>query len=287
MRHSSLLAAVLAFGSVALAQPAGWNDAFPPHKIMDNVYYVGTKELATFLITTPQGHILMNSNYEASVPVIRTGVEQLGFKFSDIKILLISHGHWDHGAGSALVKQLTGATYMVMAPDVPVVESGGRADFYYGSFPAALYPPTKVDRVLHDGDEVKLGDTVLVAHLTAGHTKGCTTWTMKVTEAGRDYNAVIIGSPNVNEGFDLVANKRYPQIADDYARGFGVLKSLPCDLFLGAHGKYFGMLEKRAQPKPGGANPFVDPVGYAKFVAEREKIFRDELAKQKAAAAHP
>jgi metallo-beta-lactamase class B len=134
---------------------------------------------------------------------------------------------------------------------------------------------------------VKLGDTVLVAHLTAGHTKGCTTWTMKVTEAGREYNAVIVGSPNVNTGFNLIDNKRYPQIADDYARGFAVLKTLPCDLFLGAHGAYFGMLAKRAQLKPGAANPFVDPEGYAKYVAEREQAFRDELAKQKAAAPHP
>jgi metallo-beta-lactamase class B len=136
---------------------------------------------------------------------------------------------------------------------------------------------------------VELGGVALVAHLTAGHTKGCTTWTMKVSEAGRDYNAVIVGSPNVNEGFKLVDNARYPLIADDYARGFAVLKSLPCDLFLGAHGQYFDLLAKRARMKPGGPNPFVDPEGYRKFVAEREQAFRDELAKQKAAAAaaHP
>jgi metallo-beta-lactamase class B len=175
-----------------------------------------------------------------------------------------------------------------MDADVPVVESGGRADFFYGSFPGSLYTPTKVDRVLHDGDVVQLGGVALVAHLTAGHTKGCTTWTMKVSEAGRDYNAVIVGSPNVSEGFKLVDNARYPSIADDYARGFAVLKSLPCDLFLGAHGQYFAMLAKRARMKPDGPNPFVDPEGYRKFVAEREQAFRDELAKQKAAvAAHP
>src|SRR5882757_6322311 len=280
-----LFASVLAC-RVFAADPPEWLEPYPPFKIAGNLYWVGSKDLASYLVVTPQGCILINSSLEPSVPLIQASVEQLGFKFSDIKILLISHAHWDHDAGSALVKQLTGATYMVMEPDVPVVESGGRADFYYGSFPASLYPPTKVDRVLHDGDEVKLGDTTLVAHLTAGHTKGCTTWTMKVSEAGREYNAVIVGSPNVNEGFDLVANKRYPQIADDYARGFAVLKSLPCDIFLGAHGKYFDMLAKRAQLKPGAANSFVDPEGYTKYVAEREQAFRTELAKQKAAA-HP
>src|SRR5882757_6194422 len=282
---ASLLCGVILTGNVFASDPPEWLEPYPPFKIAGNLYWVGSKDLASYLIATPQGCILINSSLEPSVPLIQASVEQLGFKFSDIKILLISHAHWDHDAGSALVKQLTGATYMVMGPDVPVVESGGRADFYYGSFPASLYPPTKVDRVLHAGDEVKLGDTTLVAHLTAGHTKGCTTWTMKVTDAGREYNAVIVGSPNVNNGFDLVANKRYPQIADDYARGFAGLKSLPCDLFLGAHGAYFGMRAKRAQLKPGAANPFVDPAGYAKFIADREQAFRAELAKQKAAAA--
>ena len=274
-------------GRIFAADPPEWLEPYPPFRIAGNLYWVGSKDLASYLITTPKGCILINSSLEPSVPLIQASVEQLGFKFSDIKILLISHAHWDHDAGSAAIKQLTGATYMVMEPDVPVVESGGHADFYYGSFPASLYPPTKVDQVLHDGDEVKLGDTILVAHLTAGHTKGCTTWSMKVSDGGKDRNVVIVGSPNVNAGFDLVANKRYPQIADDYAHGFAVLKSLPCDIFLGAHGAYFGMLAKRAQMKPGGPNPFVDPEGYRTFVAEREKAFRDELAKQKAAALTP
>ena len=147
------------------------------------------------------------------MPLIRASIEKLGFKFSDVKILLISHAHWDHDAGSASIKQLTGARYMVMDADVPVVESGGKADFQYGSTPASLYPPTKVDRVLHDGDEVRLGGAVLVAHLTPGHTKGCTTWTMKVQEDGKTYNVVIVGSPNVNPGYKLVSNTLYPRIA--------------------------------------------------------------------------
>src|SRR5882724_2537866 len=167
-----------------------WTEPFPAFRIAGNLYYVGSKGLANYLITTPQGHILINSDLEANVPLIRASIEKLGFKFSDIKILLISHAHWDHDAGSGMIKQLTGAKYMVMDADVPVVESGGKSDFQYGSTPANLYPPTKVDRVLQDGDVVKLGDAVLVAHLTPGHTKGCTTWTMKVTEGGQTRNVV-------------------------------------------------------------------------------------------------
>src|SRR5678815_4814197 len=160
---------------------ADWTEPFPPFRIAGNLYYVGSRGLANYLIATPQGHILINSDLEANVPLIRASIEQLGFKFSDVKILLISHAHWDHDAGSAKVKELTGATYMVMDADVAVVESGGRTDFHYGNDAGALYPPLHVDRVLHDGDQVKLGDAVLVAHLTPGHTKGCTTWTMKVS----------------------------------------------------------------------------------------------------------
>lgn len=174
---------------------------------------------------------------------------------------------------------------MVMDADAPVVESGGKADFNYGNDPATQYTPTKVDRVLHDGDEVKLGGTVLVAHLTPGHTKGCTTWTMKVADAGKTYNVVIVGSPNVNAGYKLVNNAAYPQIAADYERMWRVLKSLPCDIFLGAHGEYFGMVEKYARMKDGAANPFIDPDGYKKYVAQKEQDFLTELAKQKAAAA--
>jgi metallo-beta-lactamase class B len=240
--------------------------------------------LANYLIATPQGNILINSDLEANVPLIEASIEKLGFKFKDTKILLISHAHWDHDAGSAKIKEMTGASYMVMDADVPVVESGGKLDFQYGGNPGFLYPPTKVDRVLQDGDEVRLGGAVLVAHLTPGHTKGCTTWTMKVTEGGKTYDLVIIGSPNVNPGYKLIHNNNYPQIAEDYERMWSVLKSLPCDIFLGAHGGYFGLEEKYPHLKDGAANPFIDPAGYKKFVAEKEQEFRTELAKQTLAA---
>ena len=286
VRRCFSLMAILVLAPVATAFAQGtaaWTEPFPAFRIAGNLYYVGSKGLANYLITTPQGHILINSDLEANVPMIRASVETLGFKFSDIKILLISHAHWDHNAASATIKKLTGASYMVMEEDVANVESGGKTDFQYGNDPSARYPPTKVDRVLHDGDQVKLGDAVLVAHLTPGHTKGCTTWTMKVNEGGKAYDVVIVGSPYVNPGYKLVNNAAYPAIASDYERMLTVLKALPADIFLGAHGSYFDMEAKYARMKPGAANPFVDADGYKKFVSQREQDFRDELAKQKGA----
>ena len=270
--------------NVSAAQtPPDWTEPFPPFRIAGNLYYVGSKGLASYLVTTSQGHILINSDLEANVPMIRTSIEQLGFRFGDVKVLLISHAHWDHDAGSATVKKLTGAKYMVMEGDVPVVESGGKADFQYGNDSATLYPPARVDRILHDGDTVTLGDVVLEAHLTPGHTKGCTTWTLSVRVGDKTYQAVIIGSPNVNPGYRLADNPKYPTIARDYERTFRVLKSLECDLFLGAHGSYFGLETKYASMKSGATNPFVDEKGCAAFVSQKEGEFRAEYEKQRAA----
>jgi metallo-beta-lactamase class B len=283
MLAAALVAVFIVAGALPAQASPDWTEPFPPFRIAGNLYYVGSRGLANYLITTPQGHILINSDLETSVPLIRTSVEKLGFKFGDIRILLISHAHWDHDGGSAAIKQLTGATYMVMDADVSVVESGGKTDFQYGSSPASLYPPTKVDRVLHDGDEVKLEAVTLVAHLTPGHTKGCTTWTMKVEEPGKIRDVVIVGSPNVNPGYKLVGNSSYPEIASDYERTFRVLKSLPVDIFLGAHGSYFDLETKYARLKEAVAAPFIDPAGYNSYITEREKAFRTELAKQKAA----
>ncbi|HTL45432.1 MAG TPA: subclass B3 metallo-beta-lactamase [Vicinamibacterales bacterium] len=263
-----------------------WLAPFPPFKIAGNLYYVGSHGLASYLITTPQGHILINSDLEKSVPLLRESIEKLGFKFTDIRILLISHAHYDHDAGSAAIKRLTGARYMVMDGDVPVVESGGKADFQYGTTPEDLYPPTSVDRVLHDGDTVTLGGATLVAHLTAGHTKGCTTWTMTVEDGGKRYDVVIVGSPNVNPGYKLVGNAAYPRIADDYERGFRVLKSLRCDIFLGAHGGYFDLERKYQRLNASGVAAFVDSRGYADYVSDREQAFRSELEKQRGQAAN-
>jgi metallo-beta-lactamase class B len=278
----ALLVIVTYAGGVRAQETPEWTQPFPPYRVIGNIYYVGSRALASYLITTPQGNILINSSLETSVPLIRGSIEKLGFHFKDTKILLISHAHWDHCAGSEAIKELTGAKYMVMDADAPEVEAGGKGNFQYGE--TKRYQPAKVDRVLHDGDEVKLGGTVLTAHLTPGHTKGTTTWTMNATEGAKKYDVVIVGSPNVSPGYKLVNNALYPQIADDFARTFRVLKSLPCDIFLGAHGDYYGMEAKYAKMKDGAANPFLDPDGYKSYVAEREQTFLKELAKQQDAA---
>jgi metallo-beta-lactamase class B len=280
------LLSVALFASVALpfkiaaAPNPAWMRPFPPFHIAGNLYYVGSEDLASYLIVTPQGLILINSSFDDSVPLIQKSIETLGFHFSDIKVLLISHSHSDHDAGSARILRMTHAKYYVMAGDVSVVESGGKTDFNYGPQPDQHYPPAHVDRILHDGSVVRLGGSTLVAHLTPGHTKGTTTWTMKVADGGKTYDVVIVGSPNVNAGYKLVNNKLYPQIASDYERMFRVLKSLPCDVFLGAHGSYYDMEAKYARMKEGAPNPFIDPAGYKNYVAEREQAFLTELAKQ-------
>jgi metallo-beta-lactamase class B len=270
------------------ANPAEWTTPIAPFRIADNLYYVGSKDLASYLVVTAQGDILINSSLEASAPLIEKSVQQLGFRMTDIRILLISHAHSDHDAGSAAILKLTHAKYMVMDGDVPVVESGGAKDFAY---PNDRYPAVKFDRVLHDGDEVRLGGAVLVAHKTAGHTRGCTTWTMRLMDEGKPQDVVIVGSWNVNPGFRLVdepaANGRparaasYPGIADDYKKTFATLKSLPCDIFLGAHGVYFDMLAKLARAKAGaGQSVWIDPAGYKAAILEREQAFEAELKKQ-------
>jgi metallo-beta-lactamase class B len=245
---------------------------FPPHRMIGNIYYVGTETLASFLITTPEGHILVNSMYERNVPTIKKSVEDLGFKFSDIKIVLGSHAHADHMEGDALVKAMTGAQVMAMAEDVPALQAmrpGGK--------------PHPIDRVLHDGDQVTLGGTTLVAHLTPGHTKGCTTWTLTVEEGGRPYQVVIIGSMGVNPGTRLVDNPANPTIVDEYLHGFRVMHALPCDVPLGSHPAMFDMARKHAKLTAGpGPNPYIDPQGYTAEIDLVEATFRAVLEQQKA-----
>lgn len=271
-----------ALGASILYERPDWMAPLAPFKIADNLYYVGSRDLASYLIVTPQGDILINSSLEGSPALIRKSIEQLGFKFTDVRILLISHAHWDHDAGSAEVKRQTHAKYMVMDADVPVVETGGAKDFTY---PMVRYPSAKVDRLLHDGDEVRLGGTVLVAHKTSGHTRGCTTWTMRTMDQGKPVNVVIIGSWNVNKEFRLVDKPSqpasYPGIADDYRKTFRLLKALPCDVFLGAHGAYFDMLAKLDRAKAGaGQKVWIDPEGYQATLAERQRTFEAELQRQ-------
>jgi metallo-beta-lactamase class B len=276
----AIVASLVGATRVSAAVPAAWTTPLPPFRIAGNLYYVGSEDLASYLIVTPKGDILINSNLESSPAQIRKSVESLGFHFSDIKILLISHGHYDHCAGSAEILRQTHAKYEVMASDVSVVESGGRTDFNYANDESLRFPRAHVDRILHDGDKVTLGGTVLTAHLTAGHTKGTTTWTLDEPEAGRTLHVVIVGSPNVNPGYKLVRNPTYPRIAADYRHEFEVLKKLPCDIFLGAHGGYFDLTEKYPRFKAGDKNAFIDPAGYKAYIADRQQAFEAELKKQ-------
>jgi CubicO group peptidase (beta-lactamase class C family) len=256
--------------------PEDQTTAFTPHRIIGNVYYVGTNSLASFLVTTPEGHFLINSSYERNVPLIQKSVEQLGFKFSDVRILLGSHAHADHQEGDALVKELTGAKLVAMKEDVPALEMmkpGGK--------------PHIVDRVVSDGESVTLGGTTLVAHLTPGHTRGCTTWTMKVTDQGRTYDVVIIGSFGVNPGFRLVGNAEVPHIADEFRRGFATARALPCDVPLASHPAMFGMKEKYAALGTARSNPYVDPAGYQTELDVTEAMFKAVLASQERSSSRP
>ena len=248
-----------------------WNKPFPAHKIIGNMYFVGSEQLGSFLITTPAGHILINSDYEETVPVIRASVEKLGFKFTDIKILLNSHAHPDHTTGDFMVKELTGATVMAMTEDVPAlqnIKARGNA-----------HP---IDRVLKDGDTVSLGGVTLTAHLTPGHTKGCTTWTFKAEDGGKMYDVVVVGSVSLNAA-NLGDNPNYPNIREDFAKSFKVLRSLPCDVFVGSHTGFYQMTAKYAKLEQGGANPFIDPAGYKALIDSSEKAFYGRLAELKIA----
>ncbi len=273
---------VLALGWAVIGQGA-FSEPFPAHRVIGNVYYVGSKDLASYLITTGEGHILINSGFEETVPLIRAGVESLGFKMRDIKVLLVSHAHSDHVAGHALAKELTGAKVYVMRGDDAVIASGGKGQYFYTR---SRWKPCPVDHVLEDGEEVRLGGVTLVARRTPGHTRGCTTWTWRVADGDKTYDVVVIGSPNVNAGYRLVDNKDYPEIADDFASTFRTLKALPCDVFLGAHGGYYGMIPKYEKTRSGNPkNPFIDPEGYRAFVALKEKAFRETLTAQRSAKA--
>jgi metallo-beta-lactamase class B len=246
---------------------------FPPHRIAGNLYYVGSESLASFLIATPAGHILINTNWEDSVETLRTSVEDLGFNFEDVEIILGSHAHGDHMQGDALVKELTGASVMAMAEDIPGlqrIQPGGK--------------PHPIDRVLEDGDEVMLGGSTLVARLTPGHTPGCTTWTMIVEEGDETYNVVIVGSMGSNPGFQFVNNTANPAIADQYKKGFSVLGSLSVDIPLASHPAMYNMSDKyeRLGQSP---NPYIDPEGYRAELEAVETLFLDVLAAQERDAA--
>ena len=283
LRRLLVVSAVLLCGLEGVAASASvnpdWTTPLPPYKIADGVYYVGGRDLAAYLVTTPAGNILINSNYTSSPTQIRHSVEQLGFRWRDTKILLVSHVHVDHAGGAAATVRETGARYEVMDGDANVAESGGRTDFAFG--PRQRFPAAHVDHVLHDGEAVALGGVVLTAHRTAGHTRGCTTWTMQVhipgETADKRRRVVIVGSWSVLSEYRLIRrggrSASYPGIAEDYEHTFALLHSLPCDVFLASHGGTFDMLAKLKRMPSEGDEVWVDPAGYAKALSEAQNEF--------------
>lgn len=285
----ALLAAPL---SHAAADPA-WTTPLPPFQIADNLYYVGSRDLASYLIVTPRGNILINANLASSPPQIRASVQKLGFRWADTRILLNSQAHFDHVGGAAEVIRETHAKNMVMDGDVSVIESGARTDFLAPSPSILPYAPAPVDRILHDGDTVTLGGVTLTAHKTAGHTRGCTTWTLRShvpgDPAGTLRNIVIIGGVSFWSEYHFVAAPHrpasYPGIAQDFEHTFAVLHALPCDVFLGAHGSYFDLLAKLRRYPHEGPRVFIDPSGYQQFVAAARHTFEQALAQQRTSLA--
>lgn len=271
--RAALLVVILAtIQSLAQAQTAEDRTqdkvAFPAHKMIGNIYYVGTGTLNSYLITTPQGHILINTDFEDTVPLLRASIEKLGFKLNDIKIILASHAHPDHVQADAMFKELTGATVMVMEQDVPATKNIAPGN-----------KPHPIDRIINDGERVSLGGTTLTAHLTPGHTRGCTTWTMPVQDAGRTYS-VVIACGGLQDGARLVNNKNYPEIADDFVGSIKTYRTLPGDVFLASHSWFFDLAGKYA--KLGGtANPYIDPAGYKRWVDNMEKNLDTMLAAQR------
>ena len=259
-----LLAALLFADLDAVSQ--SWNQPVEPFRIAGNIYYVGASDITSYLIATPCGHIVIDGGFEQTAPMILANIEKLGFRTKDVKILLNSHAHYDHAGGLAALQRATGAAFYASRGDAPQLARGGHDDPQFGD--RFLFPPIEASRILDDGDRVTLGGTTLVARITPGHTRGCTTWTTRVRDHGRMLDVVFVGSPTVPSQYRLTGNPRYPDAVADYRRQFAILKALHCDVFLASHGNFFGLQRKIARK-----SSFVDPGGYRKFVAAMEQQF--------------
>lgn len=276
---------ILCFAATVFAQKADgdrkMNQPVEPFKIIGNIYYVGASDVTAYLITTPQGHILIDAGFTETVPQIKANVAKLGFKLEDIKILLINHAHYDHCGGLAEIKKLTNAKLYASPPDAAVLEDGGASDFRFGGDAAFSFTPVKVDEILKDGQEIRLGGTQLKTHFTFGHTKGATSWTMDVSEKGKKYKAAFISSVTTLD-YSFVNNEKYPKIAEDFAKTYQTLKAIKAEIFLSSHGGFFDLTEKAAKLRAGAkTNPFIDPQGYQRFVARMTKAFEDKLKAEK------
>jgi metallo-beta-lactamase class B len=257
------------------------NQPVAPFRIIGNLYYVGASDISSYLIATDSGLILIDGGFVETAPQIRDNIARLGFQLHDVKVILNSHAHYDHAGGLAQLKAWTGARLLASAGDAPLLAAGGRTDPSFGD--KLSFPPVKVDSLLRDREAVTLGNTTLVAHLTPGHTRGCTTWTMQVAEDGRRYDVVFVCSTSVLPGYRLLDHPTYPGIAEDYERTFATLAALPCNVFLGSHASFYGGAEKtrrlREHAKP---NPFIDPQGYRTYLAAASAAYRERLAGERA-----
>ena len=282
LRWCALGAAVLALGySVGAQGRADWSRPTEPFRIVGNVYWVGTHDLSSYLITSPDGHIVINTGLPDSVSQIRANIERLGFRVADVKILTATHAHWDHVAGLAALKRMTGARVYMSAPDADVLESGGKADFRWGKDPETWFDPVTVDRRLADGETISLGANALAVHIHAGHTKGASSFTFTVRDGARDYRVGIINLGSINPGVRVSGMPGFPDIGDAYARTFAAQKALTLDVFLSSHASQFDLHRKR---KPGDAydpDRFVDPKGFRAAVDELEAGFRKQLAAER------
>jgi len=258
-----------------------WRRPFPPLRIAGNLYYVGTYDLACYLIVTPAGNILINTGLADSAAQIRANVAALGFKFSEIKLLLATHAHFDHVSAMAEIKRLTGARLAATAPEVTLFETGGKSDFRFGEDSTAWFPPVKVDEKLADGQKVGLGGVVLTVHLHPGHTKGAASYEFNEEDGGRAYRVLIANLPSINPGVTLLENSKYPNILADYAHTLAAQKELHPEIFLASHASQFGLHRKY---QPGDAyrpDRFVDPEGYRAAVDQLQRAFDAQVERER------
>lgn len=264
-------------------EQAAQNQPVTPFRIIGDIYYVGASDVSSYLIHTSGGLILLDGGFAETAPRIKSNIVKLGFKMSDVKILLNGHAHPDHAGGLAALKRMTGARFYAMDEEVTPLEHSGRGTFYRGD--RKLFDSIHVDHTLHDGDVVTLGGTTLTAHLTAGHTPGCTTWTTKTLEGGKTYAVVFLCQLSLSGGQPFVHNSIYPHMAQDYRHTFSVLGGMPCDVFLGEHGHMFDLKGKLARlATHPAANPFIDPAGCRRFIAQSKNEFEAALKEERAAA---
>lgn len=257
-----------------------WKRPFTPHRIVGNVYYVGGWDLASFLITSPQGHALINTGTAGSSSAIAASIQELGFKVEDVHWLLTTQAHYDHVEDMAAMKRLTGARLLATAADAVLLEDGGKSDFHFGA--EYGYPPVKVDQRIADGQVLNLGGTAVTVHLHPGHTRGSASYSLVAREGSRDYRVLIANIGTINPGVKLTGNAKYPAIAADYAHTFEAQKRLECDVFLASHAGQYRMHAKFSPGMPYSPDRFVDPDGYRRAVADAEAAYRQQLAAEKA-----